>query len=267
MIDVEIIAHPPKVFLVGKTIPDWNEINDYLAYRNANWNTTPGEASVTETVAEAAGRVCYQSWANKRGATRDEYLRRSIIDHGHGSVLEHVWLNCLVADLPRSVQLELVRHGEGTAFSFESQRFTDAHLRFVAPPLIRGDAAAMKVFTADCHRALLSYQAACDVAMSISSAMSSLDHDATLKRKRVKEAARAVLPNCVGSDGMFSVNARAARHIIQLRSDEHADASIREFAFALYEAVREAIPAVLSDAHVHDTDFGAQRVSFEVSKV
>lgn len=267
MIDIDIITTPPRVFLVGKTQPDWDAIEAYLDHRGVRWNTEAGWSSEVESILEAAGRVCYQSWENKRRSTRDTYLRSSIIEHGHGSVLEHVWFNCLVADLPRSVQLELVRHGEGTAFSFESQRFTDTHLRFVAPPLIRGDAMAMKTFTMNCFEAKRAYEKTCELGAGLMDMTPLPEDDKTLKRKRIKEAARSMLPNCVGSDGMFSVNARAARHIIHLRSDTHADASIREFAVALYHALRNDLPAVFSDAKLEETAFGPHRVRFQSTKV
>lgn len=267
MIDIEIITEPPKVFVIGKSVPNWDAVESYLNHRGVRWNTEAGWASDTEAILEAAGRVCYQSWENKRRSTRDVYLRSSIIEHGHGSVLEHVWFNCLVADLPRSVQLELVRHGEGTAFSFESQRFTDTHLRFVAPPLIRKDSAAMRMFTMSCYEAQSAYQKACELGTNLIEQASISLEDKTLRRKRVKEAARSLLPNCVGSDGMFSLNARAARHIIHLRTDEHADASIREFAAALYHALRDDLPAVFSDAKLENVSFGPHRVAFVVGKV
>ena len=135
-----IVLNAPKVFLVGKTEMSTSAMNEYLLHRHADWNRPNiGDFNRTEAVVEAAGRVCYQSWNNPGKKTTEEYIRTSILDHAHGSVLEHVWLNFMVADIPRSTQLELVRHGDGTAFSFESTRFTDKYMRFVCPPAYRDD--------------------------------------------------------------------------------------------------------------------------------
>lgn len=268
-IDVQIVATPPRVFLVGRTMPvhaDGGGFDAYLRYRGATWNSDPVDADA-EAIAEAAGRVCYQSWTNLARRSREDYLQDAIIGHGHGSVLEHVWLNVLIADLPRSTQLELVRHGEGTAFSFESQRFTDRSLRFIAPPAIRGNQRELAMFSNDCLSMKTVYL---DLVKNLTDQFERegrYGEDATLRRKRVKEAARAMLPNCVGADGMVSVNARALRHIVQMRSDIHADASIREFAAALFTAAQPAIPAILADAHPGDIDMAVPAIVFEACKV
>jgi thymidylate synthase (FAD) len=236
------------------------EIRRYLDHRGVKWITeNPKDDPLA--IVEMAGRVCYHSWRNPQGRTRQEYIAEQIIGHEHGSVLEHVWFNMLVADLPRSSQLELVRHGEGTGFSFESQRFTDAHLRFVVPPRLREDDDAIALFTSAANLAQDYYTAL--------QALSGSDSDeGTLARKRIKEAARAVLPNAAGSDGMVSMNGRAARHIINLRSNEHADLSIREFAWEVYQAISDVAPALFADATVnYGASDGIPSVSFEHPKV
>ena len=256
----QLIFAPPKVFVVGVTMPVGGGIQDYLDYRGVEWNT-PRVSGDPQTIIEAAGRVCYQSWSNPGGKSREEYIQGSIIEHEHGSVLEHLWFNLLIADLPRSSQLELVRHGDGTAFSFESTRFTDKFLRFVVPPKIRTeDDVVLYLWTDGVIEAEDHYR-------SLISGMSVGSEEGTLKRKRAKEAARSLLPNAQGSDGMFSVNARAARHIINLRTNEHADLSIREFAYALYQAIKPWAPAVFADA-IESTDAqGVPTVAFKVPKV
>lgn len=258
---VQFISEPPKVFVVGVTMPIVQGFEDYLAYRGVTWNTPDPIEGDPQAIIEAAGRVCYQSWHNPAGKTRKEYLQGSIIEHGHGSTLEHMWVNCLIGDLPRSSQLETVRHGDGTGFSFESTRFTDKHLRFVVPPKIRReDNVVLYAWKGSVQSAVESYE-------HMIASMNPEDVEGTLKKKRAKEAARSLLPNAQGSDGMFSVNARAARHIINLRTDEHADLSIREFAYALYQALKPWAPAVFADA-IESTDAqGIPTVTFKVPKV
>ena len=258
---IKYVDTPPMVFVVGITAPFFVGFRDYLNYRGVGWNRSDPITETPEAVVEAAGRVCYQSWNNPGGKSREEYIQQSIIEHEHGSVLEHMWFNCLVADLPRSSQLELVRHGDGTAFSFESTRFTDKHLRFVIPPKIRrADPEVIRTWQEGIEEAVSRY----DFVVSM---IPDDGEEGTLKRKRAKEAARSLLPNAQGSDGMFSVNARAARHIINLRTNEHADLSIREFAYALYQALKPWAPAVFADA-IESTDAqGIPTVTFKVPKV
>lgn len=262
-----IVLDPPGLFLAGISQPNPAEIDWYLHRRNAVWQTDPpleAQPADPEILIEAAGRVCYQSWRNPKGRRRPDYLQEAIIGHKHGSVLEHLWYNVLVCDLPRAIQLELVRHGEGTAFSFESQRFTDQDLRFVAPPLVRDTPDLLEVFRAECADAYVAY---CTLLKLIDQRLFGLEDEPTLRRKRLKETARAMLPNCVAGDGMVSLNARAARHIIQSRSDEHADLAIREFAYELYHLLAQRTPAVFADATLVPARHWPPQVRFAAEKV
>lgn len=261
MSKVSFIAEAPTIHVVGVSAPLSIGFDDYLSSINEEWNTLGDARSWDpEEIVEAAGRICYASWNNPAKKTRQQYIRSSIIDHAHGSVLEHVWLNLIIQDLPRSTQLELVRHGDGTAFSFESTRFTDKRLRFVIPPRMRGDETLEEVFKTHCLSAVAAYTTLRDAA--------EFEHEeGTLKRKRAKEMARAVLPNCLGSDGLVSVNGRSLRWIIQSRSDAHADLSIRELAYALYTATKDYVPSIFSDVRVTESPDGVPVVSFDQPKV
>jgi len=238
-IEVQFVRRPPLVVLAGMTKPV-GAFEYYLRYRGITWETDK-PLDETDALLEAAGRVCYQSWDNPAKRTRDVYLSKQIIGNGHHSVLEHVWFNFIVADVPRSTQLELVRHRVGTAYSWESTRFTSKFLRFIVPPRIRNDIAAVEAFKAACLSAVSTYFYLVDRARRETD-------QGTLKRKRALEAARSVLPNALGSDGMVSVNVRALRHIVSLRSDEAADLSIREFVQELFSVAANALPPVFVDA-------------------
>lgn len=249
--NVQFIDYAPRVFLVGSSQPIVANFDKYLRYRKEMWSGS--NLRTSECIAEAAGRVCYQSWTNPSQKSTEEYLQQSIVEHRHGSVLEHVWFNFLVADLPRSSQLELVRHGDGTAFSFESTRFTNKYMRFVIPPLLRDNA---DLFKYDCMQSHKTY-------MEMIGSLDVDDYEGTLKRKRRLEAARAVLPNALGSDGMVSMNARALRWITEVRSDEHADLSIREFAAALFTEAKPYLQGILADGVLQDNG----EIKYKVSKV
>jgi thymidylate synthase (FAD) len=258
---VSFVSAAPTVYVVGASTPMVSALETYLESIDERWRTiAPDRAWDPEEIIEAAGRICYSSWNNPADKTRQQYIQSSIIEHAHGSVLEHVWLNLIVQDIPRSTQLELVRHGDGTAFSFESTRFTDKRLRFVIPPRMRGDEALEGRFKSHCLQAVELYK-------DFRDADAFAYEEGTLKRKRTKEMSRAILPNCLGSDGVVSVNGRSLRWIIQSRSDLHADLSIREFAFALYTATKEYLPSLFSDATVTESPDGVPVVSFAQPKV
>ena len=262
---VQLVTTPPRIYLAGVTQPVPNEIEDYLQSIDAEWDTDSFEIEHPEVgldplvVSEAAGRVCYSSWENKKGSTRAAYHRDSIIARSHGSVLEHIWFNFLVADVPRSAQLEIVRHGEGTAFSWESTRFTDARPRFVVPQRFRGDQAAVDHFGAECAEQFRAYREFLDYGRREG-------ETGTIGRKRAKEAARDILGGAYASDGMVSMNLRAARHIVQIRSASDAALSIREWAVGIFTKINAVVPAAFADAVISD-DLDGPVISFRHPKV
>lgn len=237
--DITFVAQPPSIFVVGMSSPDYDAFSAYLYHRGESWNMR-GETRPALNIPEAAGRVCYQSWSNPHGRTTAEYLEEQIIGHGHESVIEHLTFNLMVADLPRSTQLELVRHRVGVAYSFESTRYTDKHLRFVIPPAMRDNGPAESLLKTTCRTLAHAYRSEIEI-------IDTSAYSGTQKHKRAKEAARSILPNCQGSDGMVTLNGRAARHIITLRSGEGADLSMREFAVALFRALQPIAPPIFAD--------------------
>lgn len=231
-----------------------------MDYRGDTWNRDPFEDP--ESIAVLAGSGCYRSHGNRAGRTDEEYLQEAIVGHKHLSVIEHITINFSVMSLPRSTQLELVRHRVGVAYSFLSQRFTDDFTEFIVPPLLRmpEHEEAKQVFMAHCISTFNIYQTLIE-----STTAETTTGERTLRRKRVKESSRAVLNNAVGSDGVVSLNGRELRHIIELRSDPHAEAGIREFAFALYAAAKEVVPKILQDAVEVDVGWGAPQITFAAS--
>jgi len=258
---VSFVSSMPTVYVIGVSTPVTIGIESYLESVKEKWRTiAPDRPWDPEEIIEAAGRICYASWNNPADKTRQQYIQSSIIENAHGSVLEHVWLNLIMQDLPRSTQLELVRHGDGTAFSFESTRFTDKRLRFVIPPRMRDNEELTQMFKDHCLQSVEIYKHLRD--------SGNFEHEeGTLRRKRTKEMARAILPNCLGSDGVVSVNGRSLRWIIQSRSDSHADLSIREMAYSLYLATKEYLPSLFSDATITDSPDGIPVISFSQPKV
>jgi thymidylate synthase (FAD) len=256
--DIDFVAAPPRVFVVGSTMPRPDAFEAYLSYRGEKWTSIDSdELNRTDpaTVSEWAGRVCYMSFSNAKSRVRERYLQDSIMAHAHGSVIEHVSFNLLCADVARDIQLEFVRHRAGTGYSWESTRFTDKHLRFVVPPRLRETPEAMEIFKTGILRQVEAYE-------ELRRLAESEGDEGTLKRKRMKEAARGFLPGCRASDGMITLNARAARHIISLRTGEHADLGIREFAYEIFRAIREVAPAFFADAVERDVPDGPPEVTF-----
>lgn len=257
--DVRFIDHAPHVRVIGVTQPNMDAMMEMVAEMGKSWGRD--KHATPESVAVFAGASCYVSYENKAGRTDAEYLRQAIVEHGHLSVIEHINLSFGVTYLPRSVQMEVIRHRAGSAYSFISQRFVHTDGEFIVPPILRAEGMedSRRVFEDGCRGLYSSYLELVD---EIKDEYEPENPDErTLKRKRQKEAARALLPNCTTSSGVITYNARQLRHVIQMRTDEHADASIREFAAAMYEAARDVIPAIFQDATVREVE-GVPEVKF-----
>ncbi len=209
-----------------------------------NWNTPTTEA---EQIAEYAGRLCYMSQDNPAGRTTREYLT-NIMNHGHGSVLEHVNFSVLVEGVSRSFTHELVRHRAGMAFSQLSQRYVNEEdCDFVIPPALL----AIPDLLGAWKEARLEDRA--DYARQSMALMLHYNHieDRTQRRKVVREATRSVLPNATETKVVVTGNLRAWRHIMTLRGNEGADAEMRRFAVAALNLLQCETPSLLGDFVVY----------------
>lgn len=205
-----------RVSLIGWTVahPDAMEyITDDV------WGMPNAEDS--DSIAEFAGRACYQSWDRPHPATADNdaYLA-NVIDKGHESVLAHASASFYAEGVSRALTHELIR-SRFLAFSELSQRYVDMKkAEFVIPPALEGD---------EYCEALL--KEAWDSARQTYKVLTYwLENTTDLSKKEVREAARAVLPNMAETRIVVSGNIRAWRDFLKQRLSPHADAEIRAFA-------------------------------------
>ena len=86
MSDFYIIEKPPTVELIGVTRPIPEAIDRVMEYRDNTWATDPIENDPLALV-EFGGRVCYESFYNKKQRSRLDYIQDTAINKGHGSVM------------------------------------------------------------------------------------------------------------------------------------------------------------------------------------
>ena len=241
------IITEPKVFLLAR--PQINQLaltNFLLSEKVGNWSTDA--ETEAEALVEVAGRVCYMSFAKPRPGGNKAYIEH-ILEVGHGSVLEHANFSLLITGVSRSLTHELVRHRAGFSYSQLSQRFVDeSDCAFVAPPAFIGDDDLMKELECVAIKVMQSYEACANWIERQSGDI----EDKTLRRKRAREAARSILPNCTETKIVVTGNARAWRHFLELRGTIHADAEIRRLALAVLEVLQGAAPAIFGDFTVVD---------------
>ena len=206
-----------------------------------------------DDIAEFAGRQCYRSWS--KGRSHGDYIA-NVIDMEHGSVFQHASIVMQITGISRSLSHELVRHGTGTGFSQESQRYVDAaDMNFVVPPIMARRLAGCSPGEVDADQEFSVFRRACYNARTDYAELQSLIatrlkaekaagtfKDATGATKRANEAARSVLPNAAETRMVFSANLRSIRYILSLRASTGADLEIRRLACLILEEVRGYAP-------------------------
>lgn len=258
----EQIITEPRVYLVGRQSVDGDMLRAFLDDEGLIFETDteiPGEI-----LAELAGRTCYMSFGKGR-KTNAEYLGRIISSH-HGSVLEHVVWNFLVAGISRSLTHELIRHRAGWGYSQLSQRYVDeSEAKYVVPPFYREHE---ELYARWLDAIEMAHRAYVDLAEATEPYVEELHPEmtATDRRKIVRQSARSVLPNACETKIFITANGRALRHFFEMRGSIHADAEIRELAIMMCRLVKEESPNIMADVDVVLED-GVEVISVKNSKV
>ena len=203
-----------------------------------------------ETLTVYAGRSCYESWSRPNEKTRrdEDYLRRTLFEQGHFSILEHASATFYLTGVSRALLAEITRHRH-LSFSVLSQRFVDeSEANIVIPPAARSSIAtvpqldgfrgARKIYLSAAlegwgEEALSNYE---DLVEAFTTA--------GLPRKQAREAARAVLPNMVETRIVVTGNLRAWHEVIERRTAPDADAEFQEVAGLIREELQKLAPEV-----------------------
>jgi thymidylate synthase (FAD) len=260
------IIDKPLVTLIGR--------QEFIAPTHIKWESddiVPGQV-----VAEFAGRLCYLSFGEDAGmegghktikgrTTNKDYLA-NILRTKHGSVLEHAIWTVLIEGVSRALTHELVRHRAGFGFSQLSQRYVDeSNIAFVRPPEIEAGTPQFQAWLNANEYALEGYR------VILHKLESELESDetlsATMRKKRARQAARSVLPNCAETKIVVTGNARSWRHFIEMRGSPAADVEIRRLAVDLCTLFQKEAPNIFGDYSVEDLGDGTFGVSTDNPKV
>ena len=74
------------------------------------------------------------------------------------------------------------------------------------------------------------------------------------RKKKLTSAFRRILPDGIANEIGFSLNIRSLRHIIQLRTDRHAEWEIRFVFNKIYGIIKDKYPILLHGAQVELAD-------------
>ena len=258
---MEIIRRP-TVYLIGRQALDDDEVSRFLKDHGAgDWTTDTAIAG--EVLPEVAGRLCYMSFRKPRPGGNSAYLGH-IKEVGHGSVLEHSVWNFVIVGVSRSFTHELVRHRAGFGYSQLSQRYVDESVAdFVEPDCIANDPELHEVWQGAVRQAQEAYV---KLVSGLQEKFASVE-DKTLRRKLARQAARSVLPNATETKIFVTANARALRHLIELRCSEHAEVEIRAVAAQMLEILQREAPSIFGDYEWVDLSDGTRAATTPHSKV
>ncbi len=218
-----------------------------------------------EELVEFSGRLCYLSFGSGSvdghktiagRTTNDEYLE-NIKRTKHGSVTEHAVWSMLFEGVSRSLTHELVRHRH-FSYSQLSQRYVDeSEVAFVVPPALVDSynawqpggpitpiSLSYRVWRQACLDAAQAYRSLVTV---LAEEIGTEGESKTLLRKRVRETARAVLPNCTETKIVVTGNVRMWRFFFEKRGAIGADAEIRRLAIAAWEVLTKESPGLFGD--------------------
>ena len=303
---MKIITEPVRVTLIARTRIEWHNLADLMAERGLAWvhDDVDREKDVVgdhwhglrmpddvfcvqvrgtegSLLAEYAGRGCYNSFGGENGEGMGRSTNREHVKHligvGHGSVLEHLTFTFQIHNNSRGLTHELVRHRVGTAFSQASTRFRDESKgAFVVPPLVRAmfagqpdgdeDGAVVAALRQGARIAAANYDSAL-LWLKDSKLLSGFGLKGTAARKAARGIARSLLPIGLESPIVLTVNARAARNILDQRATPHAEAEIREMAVAMWRILVREEPALFDDYTLETLGDGTEYLTTPHPKV
>jgi len=227
-----------RVNLIAYTLIDWEELDaaesgwvnhPFSLDDRASWSND------ADTLAEVAGRLCYEAWnrPNPATATNEGYIA-NIIDHKHFSVVEHSSATFLIQGVSRALTHELVRHRH-FSFSQVSQRYVDhADRSVVKPPAMTEE--EWDVVQASTRTAKEAYA-------YVTAQMKARGVD----KKTRNGAARAVLPEATSTSLVMTGNHRSWREFIDKRYSKFADLEIRNLAELILLDLKKIAPNIYGD--------------------
>lgn len=258
----------PEVYLIAETQVDQSEIKRYLNDIGANdWKTDEG-ISGSEFLTEFMGRQCYRSFGAGLNANvtkvregNSTYLG-NILKVGHGSVCEHAVVSFIFHNVSRVFTHELVRHRAGCAMSQESLRYirlTDLGL------WLPDDVAESNPKIVDVFEKLFTDLEQLQLELADALGLDEEGVDFTYKKKMTSFMRRAAPIGLSTSIG-FSMNHRALRHILAMRTSRHAETEIRLVFAKVGEICMERWPNLYSDFKIEIVD-GLPEFSTENNKI
>lgn len=261
-----ILNIKPQAFLIAETqavIPGIVNALAELGVQGWNSDATDDAALLTEF----AGKSCYMSFdttlnqnLTRTGTrTNHEYVQQQIVGQGHGSVLEHSTVTFFLVNVSRVVTHEIVRHRAGAAYSQTSGRYVRSDKVSMYLP---SDVAAIPEAVAIFERAILQMEQN----IKDFSQVTEIDKKSFKIKKKLTSAFRRIIGNGQANHIVVTMNHRAWRHVIAMRTDPSAEEEIRVIFAEVSRQLRARYVAIYADAIITEVD-GIEVTTFKHTKV
>ena len=185
---------------------------------------------------EKIGKVCYKSEDKITPDSARRFIKQ-ILRSGHESVIEHFSITVKVIT-DRGISHEIVRH-RIASYSQESTRYVcyakdkfDNQITVVEPGLYD----PQEKYGGESHQL---WKASCEKAEGCYLRM--------IKLGISPQIARSVLPTCLKTELVMTMNLREWRHFLKLRTSSRAHPGIRKVAFMILNKFQVWIPLIFDD--------------------
>jgi thymidylate synthase (FAD) len=235
----------PKVYLIGSTQLDVKGLKQFLIdTSNEEFLDILTGNDLIDLISFYA-KLCYKSLTlgKNKNVTKIRDINENfigIINSCHGSVCEHAMINFVAENVSRIETTEHIRHRAGTAYSQESGRYCwDSNLKIWYPeiaekyPLLKRNIKAVTKFAE--KKMNETYNNLVPLCKNFN------------EKKILTSAIRRMKPMGCGETLGFSINIRALRHVIELRTSRHAEEEIRIVFGQVAEIMKEKIPLLFID--------------------
>ena len=230
----------------------------------------PDDGDDATKIGAFAAKGCYDSF----GATGRANIKNqeAILEHQHGSVLEHITFTLFVEGITRGLSLESNRH-RPLAVSQRSTRYTaeedaavvlepyyaelyekyrpwleDASKDDITPWFDLDELNLLVAHITSMEQSFMAYER--DVAWLMKK--NPLKLEGFDLRKWARGKARNVLPHALETRITYTGNVRAWRWFIESRSDKHAEPEIRRLANLILLTLRVEAPVYFKDFHISE---------------
>jgi len=243
----------PTVHLIASPRIHWKAMRDALITQTGHpteWfsRITNSDSPEAEVLVEFGGRECYKSWEAGLNASvtkvredSSEYLG-NILKSGHGSVLEHANFSFVFSNVSRIFTHEFVRHRAGVAVSQESMRYVRlTDIPFWFPEWALEDADLMEKLIAHIEEGER-------LQLWMAEHFGLDDEGVPFHEKKAKTSfMRRVAPAGHATHMLATINVRALRHIIAMRTALPAEEEIRIVCDAMALLTLQAVPNLMQD--------------------